>query len=133
MLDAIVPLFFAPCVATKTPALPAAFRVKLQNWDQDRLLDSILPIGRLLFGRRDARQDLRGLSMPRLVLTGGEDIPRPVHEGQQMASILDCPFVEIPDAGHISTLEAPETVTDHLVGFLSHALEPGAPIRRSIV
>ncbi len=99
------------------PALPAAFRVKLRNWDADRLLDTVLPIGRMLFGRRDARGDLRDLPMPKLVLTGSEDIPRPAHEGQQMAAILDCPFVEIRDAGHISTLEAPQAVNDPAHAF----------------
>ncbi len=133
MLDAIVPLYFAPSTMTRVPALPAAFRVKLRNWESDRLLDTVLPIGRMVFGRRDARDDLHNLPMPKLVLTGSEDIPRPPHEGQQMATILGCPFVEIRDAGHISTLEAPEPVTDQLVRFLADALETETAERRSAV
>jgi pimeloyl-ACP methyl ester carboxylesterase len=117
MLDMIVPLFFSPDAETKTLALPEAFCMKLRDWDSARLLDSVLPIGRMLFGRRDARDDLRNLPMPKLVLTGSKDIPLPVHEGQQMAAILDCPFVEIAGAGHISTLEAPEPVTARLARF----------------
>jgi pimeloyl-ACP methyl ester carboxylesterase len=131
MLDAIVPLFFAPDTETKTPALPEAFRMKLSDWDSARLLDSVLPIGRMLFGRRDARDDLRNLPMPKLVLTGSEDIPRPVHEGRQMAAILDCPFVEIAGAGHISTLEAPEPVTTQLARFLADSL--GGTAQRAVV
>jgi pimeloyl-ACP methyl ester carboxylesterase len=122
MLDLIVPLFFAPDTEAKTPALPEAFRMKLRGWDSERLLDSVLPIGRMLFGRRDARDDLHRLPMPKLVLTGSDDIPRPVHEGQQMAAILDCPFVEIAGAGHISTLEAPEPVTERLARFLADSV-----------
>jgi len=133
MLDVIVPLFFAPGREAKTPALTEAFRLKLRGWDSDRLLDSVLPIGRMLFGRRDARDDLRNLSMPKLVLTGREDIPRPTHEGQQMAAILDCPFVEIEGAGHISTLESPEFVTDRLARFLLGALARNATAQRSAV
>ncbi len=133
MLDVIVPLFFAPSTAVRLPALPAAYRVKLRNWDADRLLDTVLPIGRMLFGRRDARGDLRDLPMPKLVLTGSEDIPRPAHEGQQMAAILDCPFVEIRDAGHISTLEAPQAVNDRLMRFLADVLGTGAKMHRSAV
>jgi pimeloyl-ACP methyl ester carboxylesterase len=133
MLDVIVPLFFAPDRETKTPALPEAFRLKLRGWDSDRLLDSVLPIGRMLFGRRDARDDLRILAMPKLVLTGSEDIPRPVHEGQQMAAILDCPFAEIAGAGHISTLEAPEAVTDRLARFLLDALGRSLAAQHSMV
>ena len=63
-------------------------------------------------------------------LTGSDDIPRPVHEGQQMAAILDCPFVEIAGAGHISTLEAPEPVTERLARFLAEAL--GGTARRAV-
>jgi len=133
MLDVIVPLFFAPGRETNTPALSEAFRLRLRGWDSARLLDSVLPIGRMLFGRRDARDDLRTLSMPKLVLTGREDIPRPLHEGQQMAAILDCPFVEIEGAGHISTLESPEIVTDRLSRFLWDALDRDATARRSAV
>jgi pimeloyl-ACP methyl ester carboxylesterase len=131
MLDIIVPLFFAPDTETKTPALPEAFRRKLRGWDAERLIDSVLPIGRMVFGRRDARADLRNLSMPKLVMTGSEDVPRPVHEGQQMAEILDCPFVEIEGAGHISTLETPEPVTDRLARFLADAV--GVTARRAII
>jgi pimeloyl-ACP methyl ester carboxylesterase len=109
MIDVITPLFFAPATEAKIPALPAAFRAKLRNWDSDRL------------------------SMPKLVLTGSEDIPRPVHEGQQMAAILDCPFVEIRDAGHIATLEAPELVTEQLVRFLADAIGRTALTLRSAV
>ena len=105
--------------------------MKLRDWNSERLLDSVLPIGRILFGRRDARDDLHNLSMPKLVLTGSDDIPRPVHEGQQMAAILDCPFFEITGAGHISTLEAPEPVTERLARFLAEAL--GEAAQRSVV
>jgi pimeloyl-ACP methyl ester carboxylesterase len=131
MLDLIVPLFFAPGTETNNPALPEAFRMKLRGWDSDRLLDSVLPLGRILFDRRDARDDLRNLPMPKLVLTGSADIPRPVHEGQQMAEILDCAFVEIPGAGHISTLETPGPVTDQLTRFLAETV--GAPARRAVI
>src|SRR5262249_31008993 len=124
---------FAPSTSSRLPTLPAAFRVKLRNWDSDRLLDSVLPIGRMVFGRRDARGDLRGLPMPKLVMTGSEDIPRPVHEGQQMATMLDCPFIEIRDAGHIATLEAAELVTGHLVRFLADASDRVTPTHRSAV
>jgi hypothetical protein len=49
-----------------------------------------------------------------------------------MAAILDCPFVEIHDAGHISSLEAAEPVTGHLVRFLADALGHDAPAHRSV-
>jgi pimeloyl-ACP methyl ester carboxylesterase len=133
ILDTIVPLFFAPDTATIAPMLIEAFRSKLRGWDSARLLDSVLPIGRMLFGRRDARDDLRNLPMPKLVLTGAEDIPRPVHEGQQMAAILDCAFVEIAGAGHISALEQPEAVTERLMRFLAESHPAGVAAQRAVI
>jgi pimeloyl-ACP methyl ester carboxylesterase len=72
-------------------------------------------------------------------MTGQQDIPRPVAEGRQMATAMGCPFVELPGAGHISSLETPGAVTDRLLGFLARVfpktpepeekpLEPEDPI-----
>ena len=66
-----------------------------------------------------ASADLARLTMPAVVLTGQQDIPRPVAAGRQMATALGCPFVELPGAGHISSLETPGAVTDHLLSFLA--------------
>jgi hypothetical protein len=32
---------------------------------------------------------------------------------------MGCPFIELPGAGHISSLETPGAVTDRLLGFLA--------------
>jgi hypothetical protein len=56
------------------------------------------------------------------VMPGEKDIPRPVTEGRQMATAMGCPFIELPGAGHISSLETPGAVTDHLLAFLAEAL-----------
>ena len=122
LLDAVVPLYFSPKVGARQPDLPTRFRASLAGWDIERLRDSVLPIGRMVFQRRDAREDLKRLSLPALVMTGSDDVGRPPHEGQQMAEILDCPFVAIPEAGHISALEAPDFVTAQLLGFFGSAI-----------
>lgn len=118
-LNAIVPLFFSPNIHVSAPDLPIRFRAALKAWDPDRLVDSVVPLGRMIFDRRDALGDLSGLAMPTIVMTGAGDIPRPVQEGRQMASALRCRFVELPGAGHISSLEAPGAVTRELATFLS--------------
>ena len=66
VLDAVVPLFFSPNVQATAPDLPASFRARLKEWDRDRLVDAVVPLGRLIFGRRDALADLA-----RLTLAGG--------------------------------------------------------------
>jgi pimeloyl-ACP methyl ester carboxylesterase len=119
VLDAVVPLFFSPDVASRSPQLPRDFRERLAGWDRDRLLDTVVPLGRAIFGRRSILADLSRLSMPTLVMTGTQDIPRPVPEGRQMAEALGCRFIELPGAGHISSLETPNAVNQYLLSFLT--------------
>jgi pimeloyl-ACP methyl ester carboxylesterase len=119
VLDAIVPMFFSSDVASRSPHLPRNFRNRLAGWDRDRLLDSVLPLGRMILGRRDMLADLSRLFMPAMVMTGAEDSARPVHEGRQMAEALGCRFIELPGAGHISSLETPDAVNQHLLRFLA--------------
>jgi pimeloyl-ACP methyl ester carboxylesterase len=119
VLDAVVPLFFSPTVRTRHPGLPDAFRDTLRGWSPERLRDSVAPLGRIIFGRGDLLPELAGLSVPSLVMTGVDDLAQPVARGQAIAERIGCPFVAIPEAGHISSLEAPDFVNQALLGFLS--------------
>jgi pimeloyl-ACP methyl ester carboxylesterase len=119
VLDAVVPLFFSPTVATRHPQLPETFRQTLRGWSSPRLKDSVAPLGRIIFGRRDVLPELTRLSMPSLVMTGADDLAQPVARGQAIAERIGCSFVTIPDAGHISSLEASDFVSAALLGFLA--------------
>src|SRR5262249_31732457 len=100
-----------------------SFRAKLASWDPARLLDTIVPLGRMIYGRRDALADLVSRDIPALVMTGTDDYPRPVHEGRRMAHALGCDFVALPGAGHMSTLPAPDLVTTQLLTLLEDAFD----------
>jgi pimeloyl-ACP methyl ester carboxylesterase len=134
IVDAVLPHFFPPRLSTMTSDRPAKFRAKLAGWDRDRLLDTIVPLGRMIFGRRDTLSDLVRLNIPTLVMTGTNDTPRPIHEGRRMAHALGCEFVELQDVGHMSMLEAPDAVNEHLFAFLAKASlqkSSAAPPKRS--
>jgi pimeloyl-ACP methyl ester carboxylesterase len=118
--NAVVPMFFSPEVGTRHPELPSRMDASLQAWDQERLLDSIVPLGRVIFGRREAAAELAAIKAPSLVMTGARDIPRPPTEGRLMAERMNCRFIEIPEAGHISNLEAASFVTAALEEFLAN-------------
>jgi pimeloyl-ACP methyl ester carboxylesterase len=122
VLAAIGPYLFSPRFTGTMPDAPALFRMKLANWDSARLLDTIVPLGRMIFGRRDALARLVHHDIPALVITGTDDHPRPVHEGRRMAHALGCGFVALPGVGHMATLEALDTVNNHLMAFLESAL-----------
>lgn len=117
--EAAAPLFFSPTVKSRRPDLLQAFDARLRAWDRQRLVDSVAPLGRIIFGRRDAMDDLAKLSTSVLVMTGTDDVARTPAEGREMAERIGCPFREIPDAGHISSLEASEFVNRALATFLA--------------
>jgi len=121
IVDAVLPHYFPPRLSAMMSDRPAKFRAKLAGWDRDRLLNTIVPLGRMIFGRRDALTDLVRLTIPTLVMTGTDDTPRPVHEGRRMAHALGCAFVELQDVGHMSPLEAPDAVNERLLAFLAEA------------
>ncbi|KPY21109.1 alpha/beta fold hydrolase, partial [Pseudomonas syringae group genomosp. 3] len=47
------------------------------------------------------------------------DIPRPPEETREMASLIGCPYVLVPEAGHIANLENPDFVSGALMTFLA--------------
>ncbi len=121
--EAVVPLFFSPSVRSRQPDLPQAFDANLQAWNPERLRDSVVPLGRMIFDRRDALQDAARLSIPALVMTGADDMARSPAEGRATAERIGCEFALIPNAGHIASLEAPEFVNEAIANFMdAHAL-----------
>lgn len=118
LLDIIVPIFFRPGIDPLS-ALYQQFRATLAAMPTDRLKDSIVPLGRIIFGRDDILAQLPGLDARRtLVMCGDQDKPRPPSEALEMAKLIGCDHVLIPQAGHISNLENPEFVTQALSAFL---------------
>lgn len=127
--DMVVPVFFSPTVADRHPELPEAFDAALAAWNPERLLDSVVPLGRIIFLRRDALEDMRNLEMPMLVMTGSHDQAQPPDRGRAMAEHLGCRFLEVPEAGHIASLEAPDFTTAALEQFLSQEVNGSADTR----
>lgn len=96
----------------------------LQSLPADLLRNSIVPLGKMIFGRPDKLALLEKITATTLVITGELDKPRPPAEGQRMADILGCEHVLIPGAGHISNKENPEAVTKALLAFLAESTTP---------
>jgi len=70
-----------------------------------------------------ARQDVTSLlptiKVPTLVIVGAEDAISPPQEMRAIAdAIPGCQFVEIPEAGHMTTMENPSAVNDALLNFI---------------
>ncbi|MNU69806.1 3-oxoadipate enol-lactonase 2 [compost metagenome] len=119
LLDIIVPIFFRPGIDPQSP-LYQNFRAALAALPTDRLRESIVPMGRITFGREDFMARLGELDgASTLVMCGDQDVPRPPEEAREMAELIGCPCVLVPEAGHISSLENPEFVSQALLEFLA--------------
>ncbi|MBH1433071.1 alpha/beta fold hydrolase [Stenotrophomonas maltophilia] len=122
MAEQIVPLFFRPGIAGDDP-IRMRFLQRLLSWRRERLLNAVVPLGRLIFGRPDRLLALKDLDPETtLILSGEQDLPRPMTEAQQMARIIGCRLQSIPDAGHVATLENPAFVSVQLDAWLQRSL-----------
>ena len=120
LLDVIAPIFFRPGIDRES-ALYQDFRRSLQAHSRERLLDSIVPLGRLIFSREDRVGQLSRLDADTTqVMCGEHDTPRPPAESKEMAELIGCSLILIPEAGHISARENPEYVNEALLTFLAN-------------
>jgi pimeloyl-ACP methyl ester carboxylesterase len=76
---------------------------------------------RAIMGRPDSRPVLGSVSVPALVVVGAQDAITPPDEAREIAAGIGvrARYLEIPGCGHLSTLEAPEIVTEALLRWLS--------------
>jgi pimeloyl-ACP methyl ester carboxylesterase len=73
-----------------------------------------------LRGRPDATPVLPGIAVPTLVLVGEQDIVTPLNDAQVLATAIPRASLEtLPEAGHLSNLEAPSAFNAALKRFLA--------------
>jgi 3-oxoadipate enol-lactonase len=69
--------------------------------------------------RPDRREDLARITCPTLILVGADDVVTPPTEAAALTTAISrAVLVEIPGAGHLSNLEAPQPFTQAIAGFL---------------
>jgi pimeloyl-ACP methyl ester carboxylesterase len=70
---------------------------------------------RAIMARADSRPLLPGTEIPTLVLVGESDAITPPEIARETAEMIEwASLVVVPEAGHMSTLEQPERVTQAL-------------------
>ncbi len=71
------------------------------------------------YSSHDLPMDPTQIEVPTLVLAGGQDVLAPPAGSRQLAERLPRGvYQEIPGAGHMVNLEAPEAITDAIVHFI---------------
>jgi len=82
--------------------------------------DAIAVAQRAMADRPDMTSFLPSIAVPTLVIAGVEDALIPPSEMEHIAAaVANGRYVEIPDAGHMSTMENPDAVSNALVDFIS--------------
>lgn len=74
---------------------------------------------RAVFDRDDIHDRLRDIHQPAVVIHGLEDIAIEPDQGEEVARVLNAPYVPIPGAGHASPVEDPDVVTAAIKEFLA--------------
>lgn len=75
---------------------------------------------RAMAARPDSFDTLRAFDRPALVIVGQEDVLSPPADAEAMAAALPRGrLVVIPDAGHLTAVETPETFNAQVAGFLA--------------
>ena len=112
MAEKIAEMFFSPIVSEKRTKLYKTLYANLVNISAEKI-DTIVKIGRIIFGRENAIEILKNIDIQVVFITGEYDIPRPFEEAREMANyVKDSKLFLVENAGHISNLENYDRVNE---------------------
>lgn len=95
-------------------------RAIVQSMAQDTSAEVFVRQQLATISRPDSRPDLKAISCPTLVLTGeGDALIAPDESAELAHGIPGAQLTTLPEAGHLTTLEQPERVTERLVDWLT--------------
>lgn len=117
--DRIVPALF-PMLVHENRADDAHLRQVVEEMARETGPDAFLRQQRAIIARPDARPGLAAVACPTTIVVGGGDRLTPPELAAEMhQAIRGSRLVEIPDCGHLSTLETPDTVVDLMRDWLT--------------
>lgn len=126
--------------AVATPVLNVMFGPSFLNdpqrqgereaWRRELLANGARPVAKAVSGvlrRRSVVDELDQIRCPTLIAVGDEDRVTPFAKAQRMRDRIDgATLVQIPRAGHSSTIEQPAAVTAAIADFLARVEAPNA-------
>ena len=115
LVESMSPKLFGETSRRRDPGLIARIEGTMRRTSPRGAAGALLGMA----ARPDRWADLSRITLPTLVLVGAEDQITPPAEAARMAqSLPNSHYVEIPEAGHLSPLENPESVNQALFSFL---------------
>lgn len=116
-----VPILLPPDRREEGPLL-----ARVRQMAADTGAERFLAQQRAIMSRIDSRPSLAAIKVPTLVIRGAQDgITTQAHQDEILAGIPHARFVEIPECGHLPTLERPDTVNRLLIDWLGEASREG--------
>jgi 3-oxoadipate enol-lactonase len=113
--DQMLPKLLGETSHATRPSVVASVREMIQSAPAAAIADAV----QAMLGRPDSTADLAGMSWPTLVVAGAEDVITPPADAEQMCrGLVRSRLVVLPEAGHLSNLEAPDAFSRALGDFL---------------
>ena len=117
--DSMLPKLLGPSAVRRRPDLADTVRAMIEHAGVPGLVGAI----EAMMERPDSRPDLPRISCPTLVIVGEEDVPTPVTDAADMQNQIGrSRLVILPEAGHLSNLDAPDGFALALSDFLASNL-----------
>jgi pimeloyl-ACP methyl ester carboxylesterase len=114
---ALLAAMFAPQTVRNRNDLTSSLLDEVHSFDRSQISHAI----RAAFGR-DA-VDLSGVTVPTLVMVGEHDAATPPSRARRIAAtVKGAVLAVIPGAGHLTTLEQPAAVVEHLRPFFARCV-----------
>src|SRR6185436_13135958 len=114
--DSMLPKLLGPSAVTRRPNLVTTVRTMIEDASVPGIVGAI----EAMMSRPDSRADLAHISCPTLVIVGEEDVPTPVSDAVDMQNQIErSRLVILPEAGHLSNLEAPDGFALAMSDFLA--------------
>ena len=115
-LPAVAPLMFGATTLREKPGLVSEWKKKFAELHTP----SIGIILEALVCRDSVVERLPEIGVPTLVVVGAEDRSLPVDCSREISEgIPHSTLLVVPEAGHLSSLEQPEAITEAMTGFLN--------------
>jgi pimeloyl-ACP methyl ester carboxylesterase len=117
--DAMLPKLLGATTKGKRPALEPLVREMIEG----QRVEGIVAALQAMMARPDSTPDLERIAVPALVIVGSEDELTPTSDAELMQNhIPRSRLVVLPEAGHLSSLEAPDGFTLAVADFLASNL-----------
>jgi pimeloyl-ACP methyl ester carboxylesterase len=118
--DGFEPFWEAQAAKLFGPKAPPGIVERARQIASEQPIPNLVATLQALAARPDSNETAASIDVPALVIVGEDDVLTPPSEAVELAATLSAGrLARIPEAGHMTPLEAPEAVKEELHVFLA--------------